>query len=309
MSVRIGTRGSRLAVIQAEKVRAALLQVNPGLETEIVTIKTLGDRVLDAPLSKIGGKGIFIREIEDALLAGRIDLAVHSLKDLPTTIPEGLALGCTLSREDPRDALVSPDGRPFDRLQAGERIGTSSLRRAAQLLRLNPGLRIVELRGNVDTRLQKMAGGECEAVVLAACGLERAGLAARIVERFEPERLLPAVCQGIIGVEIRRDDPRIAGLVAAASDPRSFRMAEAERAFLHRLEGGCQVPVGCLSVLEAAGARIEGLVASLDGQSIVRASRAGAAEDLVRLAEELAGELLARGGEEILEQIRNRAGS
>jgi len=307
MSVRIGTRGSRLAVIQAEKVRAALLQVDPGLETEIVTIKTLGDRVLDAPLSKIGGKGIFIREIEEALLAGRIDLAVHSLKDLPTTIPEGLALGCTLSREDPRDALVSPDGRPFDRLQAGERIGTSSLRRAAQLLRLNPRLRIVELRGNVDTRLQKMAGGECEAVVLAACGLERAGLAGRIVERFAPERLLPAVCQGIIGVEIRRDDP-VAGLVAAASDPRSFRMAEAERAFLRRLEGGCQVPVGCLSVLEAAGGRIEGLVASLDGQRIVRASRAGAAEDLVRLAEELAGELLARGGEEILEQIRSSAG-
>lgn len=308
MSLRIGTRGSRLALIQAEKVRSVLLSRRAGLQAQIVTIQTQGDRVLDSPLSRIGGKGLFIREIEDALLAGRIDLAVHSLKDLPTALPEGLALAGALSREDPRDAFVSRDGRTPAGMRDGERVGTSSLRRAAQLLQLNPRLRIVDMRGNVDTRLRKLAEGECAALVLAACGLDRLGLGGRITERLDPGQMLPAVCQGIIGIEIRRQDRRSAELLDSVSDPGSLRMAAGERAFLRRLEGGCQVPVGCLSALDGSECRVEGLVATLDGRRVIRRSVAGPVERIEGLAEELAETILAEGGEEILEQIRNSLG-
>ncbi len=305
MTLRIGTRGSRLALIQAEMVRSALAARYPGLEAEIATIKTRGDRILDAPLSQIGGKGLFIREIEEELASGTIDVAVHSLKDLPTVLPEALELGGALSRDDPRDALVSRDGRTLSQLADGQRIGTSSLRRAAQLLRLRPGLRIVNLRGNVDTRLQKLAEGQCDAVVLAACALERAGLGERICERLAPELLLPAACQGIIALETRRGDRATADLAAGISDPRSLAMAGAERAFLDRLQGGCQVPAGCLSRVEADRGAIEGLIASLDGRVLIRRSRSGPAAELHTMALELAEEILAEGGAEILEQIRN----
>ncbi len=304
MTLRIGTRGSRLALIQAEMVRSALKESFPGLGTEIVTIKTRGDRILDAPLSQIGGKGLFIREIEEALAAGKIDLAVHSLKDMPTVLPEGLELGGVLPRDDPRDALASRDGRTLSQLEAGRRVGTSSLRRAAQLLWIDPGLRIVDLRGNVDTRLQKMAAGQCDAVVLAACALERSGYGERICERFAPVQLLPAACQGIIGLETRSGDGAIAELASGISDPRSLAMAFAERAFLDRLQGGCQVPAACLSAIEGERGTIEGLVASLDGRRLIRRSRAGRAADLDGLAVELAEEILADGGAEILERIR-----
>jgi hydroxymethylbilane synthase len=305
MRVRIGTRGSRLALTQAEMVRSALNARFPGLQAEIMTIKTRGDRILDSPLSKIGGKGLFIREIEEALAAGRIELAVHSLKDLPTTLPGGLVLGGALAREDPRDALVSREGQALEELPDGERVGTSSLRRAAQLLSLRPGLRVVDLRGNVGTRLSKMEHGECDALILAACALDRAGLGGRISERLRPELMLPAACQGIIGIETRRDDRRTAELVAGINDHRSYQMAAAERTFLSRLEGGCQVPAGCLSAIEGENATIEGLVASLDGRRLIRRSRIGPAGQLAALAEELAEQMLAEGGGEILEGIRN----
>lgn len=307
MILRIGTRASTLAVIQAEILCAALRAHYASLRTEIVRLSTRGDKVQDLPLSAIGGKGLFIREIEQALAAGQIDAAVHSLKDLPTVLPEELVLAGTLRREDPRDALVSRDGSLLEQLPEGARIGTSSLRRGAQLRFLRPALEVVDLRGNVETRLRRMEEGRCEAVVLAACGLDRAGHAGRIAERFAADRLLPAVCQGIIGVETRREDRRTREIVAAISDEDSWRMAEAERTFLHRLQGGCQVPVGCLCGFEEDTCRIEGLVASLDGRQVLRRALQGPAADSRRLAGELAQRILSEGGAEILEQIRNRA--
>jgi hydroxymethylbilane synthase len=307
-TLRVGTRGSKLALVQAEAVRSILESRFPGLEVEIRTIKTRGDRILDAPLSKIGGKGLFIREIEDALRRGRIDVAVHSLKDLPTLLPAELALGGVLVREDPRDALVSLGGRRLADLGAGDRIGTSSLRRRAQLLAVKPGLQVVEVRGNVDTRLAKLGQGRFDALVLAASGLKRAGAEAQIVELLAPELMLPAVCQGIIGMEMRREDTRTAGLIGAVSDPVTFEIASAERVFLHRLEGGCQVPVGCLAAIDGGAGAVTGMVASLDGRRVVRRSRRGPAAKLGQLAESLAADILEAGGGQILGSIRSYAG-
>jgi hydroxymethylbilane synthase len=303
-SVVIGTRGSRLALIQAEKVRSALRSKHPGLETEILIIKTRGDKILDSPLSRIGGKGLFIREIEEALIEGRIDVAVHSLKDLPTSLPPELILGGVLRREDPRDALVSLRRSGLTDLKGGERVGTSSLRRRAQLLKANPELEVVDIRGNVDTRLEKLKNGTCDALVLAACGLERAGYAQSISQYLEPKVMLPAVCQGIIGMEIRKQDRRIGELVAGVGDPSTLQIAEAERAFLHRLEGGCQVPIACLAAVKEGRGQVAGMVASLDGTRIVRRNLEGEAGELRRMASELADEILDNGGEEILGSIR-----
>jgi hydroxymethylbilane synthase len=303
-SVLIGTRGSKLALIQAEKVRAALQSKFTGLEAEILVIKTQGDKILDSPLSQIGGKGLFIREIEEALIGGQIDVAVHSLKDLPTDLPPELMLGGVLLREDPRDALISRNGSGLADLTAGGRIGTSSLRRRAQLLRANPNLEVIDIRGNVDTRLEKLSSGVCDALVLAACGLRRAGHAEAITEYLDPQVMLPAVCQGIIGMEVRSRDKRITEMVAGISDPLTFQIAEAERIFLHRLEGGCQVPVGCLATVQEGQGVITGLVASLDGARIVRRAREGKTAELCRLAAELAEEILENEGAEILGSIR-----
>jgi hydroxymethylbilane synthase len=305
--LRIGTRGSRLALIQAEAVRSVLESRFPGLEVQMRTIKTRGDRILDSPLSKIGGKGLFIREIEAALEQGRIDVAVHSLKDLPTVLPEELTLGGVLAREDPRDALVSRGGRRLAALGAGDRVGTSSLRRRAQLLALNPELQVAEVRGNVDTRLAKLAQGQFEALILAASGLKRAGAEAEITEVLDPELMLPAVCQGIVGMETRREDARTAGLIGAVSDPVTFEIAEAERIFLHSLEGGCQVPIGCLAAIDEGMGTVTGMVASLDGRRIVRSSRRGPAGELGQLAAGLAADILKAGGGEILGSIRSHA--
>ena len=303
-TVLIGTRGSKLALIQAERVRAALESKVAGLETEIRVIKTKGDRILDSPLSRIGGKGLFIREIEEALIEGRIDVAVHSLKDLPTVLPAELVLGGVLPREDPRDALISGRNCGFADLKAGERIGTSSLRRRAQILKANPELEVIDIRGNVDTRLEKLEKGLCDALVLAACGLERAGYAQIISETLDPELMLPAVCQGIIGMEVRKQDERINELLAGISDPSTLRIAEAERIFLHRVEGGCQVPIGCLATAGDGRGVVTGLVASLDGTRVVRRTREGKARNLPRLSDELAEEVLDNGGAEILGSIR-----
>jgi hydroxymethylbilane synthase len=304
--VRIGTRGSKLALVQAQRVRCALLAPYPDLQVTVAAIKTSGDRIIDSPLSRIGGRGLFIREIEEALIHSRLEMAVHSLKDLPTTLPGGLVLAGVLPRENPRDVFISRDGRKLPELTARDRVGTSSLRRKAQLLALNPNLRVVDIRGNLDSRLRKMSRGECEAVVLAACGLVRLGLAGRITEYLEPDRMLPAVCQGILGIETRGEDGGSRAMVSGIGDPLTMQMAEAERTFLRRMGGGCQIPIGCLSSMADDVVTISGLVAELDGRRVVRRMVQGPLSDLQRLAERLADALLAEGGAEILDSIRNR---
>jgi hydroxymethylbilane synthase len=305
-TLRLGTRGSPLALWQAGEVERRLLEKTPGLRIEREILKTPGDRVLDQPLFRIGDKGLFTKDVEAALAAGRIDLAVHSLKDLPTALAPGLALGAVLEREDPRDALVSA-GPWLHELPPGARVGTSSLRRRAQLLALRPDLRIVEVRGNVSTRLAKAERGECEAIVLARAGLLRLGLGNRAVEVFDPERLLPAVGQGVVAVEVREDDARTREL-AAAIDHRPTRLAvTAERALLARLEGGCQVPVGALAVGAGGELVLSALVADLDGRDPVRATEAAkvASEEEARaLGERVAERLLAGGAREVLDRIR-----
>ncbi len=302
--IRIGTRGSKLALVQADRVKAELLERFPDLEIERVIIKTRGDKILDTPLAKIGGKGLFIKEIEEALLQDEIDLAVHSLKDLPTSFPERLTLGAVLEREDPRDALVSLHGKRLKALSASDRIATSSLRRRSQLLGRNRSFRVVDIRGNIDTRLRKMEEGYCEALILAACGLKRLGLAGRITQYLEPEIMLPAVCQGIIGLEIRREDGAIEGMVSQINHPPTFLVAEAERAFLNTLEGGCQVPVACRALLEKERVTIAGLIADPEGRAVIRKTTEGKAEEAAQLGRELADSILKEGGAEILESIR-----
>ncbi len=303
--LRIGTRGSALALAQAALVREALRRAAPELATEIVPIRTQGDRVLDRPLAEVGGKGLFIREIEEALQEGRIDLAVHSLKDLPTELPGALVLGAVLERGDPRDALVSRGGLTLAQMSPGSRVGTSSLRRRAQLLAACGGrVEVVDIRGNLDTRVRKMREGQCEALVLAASGLARAGLEEPIAELLDPEVMLPAVCQGIIGVETRRDEPEVAELMRRVDHPPTHRAALAERAFLRRIEGGCLVPAACLAVEEAQGCTVTGLAASLDGRTVLRRSARGAVPEMEALAVGVAEGILAEGGTEILEAIR-----
>ena len=305
-TLRLGTRGSPLALWQAGEVERRLLAARPGLRIEREILKTPGDRVPDEALFRIGDRGLFTKDVEAALVAGRIDLAVHSLKDLPTTLAPGLALGAVLERDDPRDALVSA-GPWLHELPAGARVGTSSLRRRAQLLSLRPDLRIVELRGNVSTRLAKAERGECEALVLARAGLLRLGLESRAVEVFEPERILPAVGQGVVAVEVREGDARARDL-AAAIDHTATRLAvTAERALLARLEGGCQVPIGALAACAEGGLRLDGLVADLDGRRIVRASEAARVTsegEALRLGERVAARLLAQGAADVLDGIR-----
>jgi hydroxymethylbilane synthase len=305
--LRIGTRASRLALWQADRVAELLRTAHPGLRVERVEMVTVGDRVLDTALSRIGDKGLFTRELEDALRAGRIDLAVHSLKDLPTELPEDLALGAVVEREDPRDALVSRAGCDFERLPAGARVGTSSLRRRAQILARRPDLVVVDLRGNVPTRLGKVARGDADAAVLARAGLVRLGLEARITQVLEPEALLPAVGQGALGVEVRRADERVARLIEPLDHAPSRLATVAERALLARLEGGCQVPVGALAESRNGRLRLRALVAGVDGRRLVRDEIEGAASDAAaaaRLGTRLAERLLAAGAGAILDAIR-----
>ncbi len=305
-TLRLGTRGSPLALWQADAVERLLLAAHPGLRIERVILKTPGDRVVEEPLFRIGDKGLFSKDVEKALASGRIDLAVHSLKDLPTALAPGLVLGAVLEREDPRDALVSAGAR-LDELPRAARVGTSSLRRRAQLLSLRSDLRMVDLRGNVATRLAKAGKGECDALVLARAGLLRLGLAKRAVEVFEPDRLLPAVGQGVIAVEVREDDTRTRPLVAALDHVPTRHAASAERAMLARLEGGCRVPVGGLAVLGEGLLRLIGLVADLDGRRVVRldeAARVAEEAGARALGERLAERLLAAGAREVLDRVR-----
>jgi len=299
----IATRGSQLALIQSGWIRDRLLEVEPGLSIALEKIQTTGDKILDVPLAAIGGKGLFVKEIEEALLSGRAQLAVHSIKDMPVELPPGLHLAAIPRREDRRDALISRSGKGLEGLAKGARVGTSSLRRKAKLLALRPDLEIVSRRGNVETRIRKMDQGQVEAVILAAAGLKRLGLEERVSAYLDPEVMLPAVGQGALGLECRHDDQPTNDLVSRLTDPVAWVEVTAERAFLARLEGGCQVPIACLARLSGLELEVEGLVADLDGRRLIRKGIKGPAEEAGRLGRELAEDVLASGAGEILAEV------
>lgn len=303
IQLRIGTRGSALALWQAEWVKAQLLAAHEELAVELLVIKTTGDKILDVPLAKVGGKGLFVKEIEEALLDGKADLAVHSVKDMPAELPEGLHLAVMPPREDPRDALISRNGAGLEALPHGARVGTSSLRRAAQLLHLRPDLRIETLRGNVDTRLRKLESEGFDAIVLAAAGLKRMELSHVVSEYLEPERMLPAVGQGALGIETRTGDAFTNEVVASLAHPQTMTIVRAERAFLKRLEGGCQVPIGAHATMEGETLILTGMVADLEGVRLIRKELRGDAQQPEVVGERLAEVILESGGAEILAEF------
>ncbi|MEN8259259.1 MAG: hydroxymethylbilane synthase [Pseudomonadota bacterium] len=301
--IRIATRKSPLALWQAEYVAERLTQAHPGLRTELVKMTTRGDRILDAPLTKVGGKGLFVKELEQGMLEGRADIAVHSMKDVPVDFPAGLHLAAILSREDPRDAFVSGRYRSLEQLPDHARIGTSSLRRQCQLKARFPGFEILSLRGNVNTRLAKLDAGHYDAIILAVAGLKRLGLDARIVEALDPDVSLPAIGQGAIGVECRADDIRVNQLLEALHDPVTGVCLTAERAMNNRLHGGCQVPIAGFAELHDGRLRLRGLVGSPDGKVIIRSERSGPENAAADLGSGLAEELLSRGADRILDAL------
>ena len=306
MRLRIGTRKSPLALWQAEHVKARLEAAHDGLEVELVHVVTMGDKILDVPLAQVGGKALFVKEIEERLLSGDIDLAVHSMKDVPTVLPEGLGLVATSAREDPHDAFVARDPKAtpgFASLPQGARVGTSSLRRAAQLKARRPDLEIVSIRGNVGTRLGKLESDDLAAVILACAGLKRLGFGERITERLDPEVSLPAIGQGALGLEARLDDDRVRGLVSVLDDPDTGRCVAAERALLDRLEGGCQVPIGGYCVVDGGGLWMRALVADLDGGRVIRAEDRADPAGAEALGRGLGDRLLADGARDILAAV------
>jgi hydroxymethylbilane synthase len=296
--LRMGTRGSPMALYQAGFVRDRLQAVHPQLAAEgaleLVIIRTTGDRVQNRLLAEIGGKGLFTKEIEEALLDNRIDLAVHSLKDMETLLPAGLVIGCVLPRDDPRDALVSRDGAGLGDLPRGARIGSASLRRRAQLLRERPDLEVLPIRGNVDTRLGKLAAGEVEALVLALCGLERLGRAAAVTEVLSAGRMLPAVGQGALAIECRSGDLGVLELLAPLNDPQSMACVIAERAMLAALDGSCRTPIAGLATIEGDLLTMDALLLAPDGSAERRGRGEGAMADAARIGNEV-GERLRRG--------------
>lgn len=295
-SIRIGTRGSALALAQAHETRDRLMAAHglPGDAFQIVVIKTTGDRVLDRPLKEIGGKGLFTREIEDALTGGEIDIAVHSMKDMPTVQPGGLVIDCYLPREDVRDAFVSAQFSGISDLPQGAVVGSSSLRRRAQLLHRRPDLQLVEFRGNVQTRLKKLEDGVAVATFLAMAGLSRLGMLHVARGAVSPDDMLPAVAQGCIGVERRAGDARMAGLLAAISDADSAARIAAERAFLARLDGSCQTPIAGLAELQGDRLQLRGEVLRPDGTEVIAGTRTGPVSDGAAMGTDLAEELRAR---------------
>lgn len=297
-TIRIGTRGSPLALAQANEVRDRLIAAHglPAETLEVIVIRTSGDRIQDRPLAEAGGKGLFTKEIEEALERGDIDLAVHSMKDMPTALPNGLGISAILPREDVRDAFVSLRWPTLAALPPGARVGTSSLRRAAQVLRLRPDLAVVPFRGNVETRLAKLADGIADATLLACAGLNRLGKADSITQAIEPGDMLPAVAQGAVGVEIRLTDPEIATLVASLDDAASATTVAAERTFLARLEGSCRTPIAALANLTGEGIRLRGEILTPDGRTAHATERHGPVHDLAALATDAADELRRRGG-------------
>jgi hydroxymethylbilane synthase len=308
--LRIGTRGSSLALWQANHV-ADLLAQRHGIETELVRIRTAGDRLQSAPVAQVnaaigsesGAKGIFIKELEEALLAGSIDLAVHSMKDVPTEIPAGLVFAAITRREDPRDCLISRDGATLETLAPGARVGTSSLRRQAQLRHHRPDLEAVDLRGNVDTRLRKLDAGKFDAIVLAVAGVNRLGLTSRITQILNEDVMLSAVGQGALGIETRANDAGTSKLAAAFDDAETRACVTAERALLHELQGGCQVPLGAWAHLVAGEIHIEAAVFAADGRDFVRRDTRGAPADAAGAGRRLGKTLLEAGADRILRLV------
>ncbi|MGH9320334.1 MAG: hydroxymethylbilane synthase [Vicinamibacteria bacterium] len=305
--IRIGTRGSRLALVQTQSVADALRERHPGVAIEIETIQTHGDRVPDKPLSAIADPGLFIKEIETALLGDRVDLAVHSMKDVPSKVPEGLSLSATTERADPRDVLVAKTASSLETLPGGATVATGSLRRRSQLLSLRPDLRIEELRGNVPTRLEKFDRSSWEAIVLAGAGLKRLGLTSRIQAYIPVDRMIPAVGQGALALETRDSDRELRERIAFLNHPESERAVASERAFLARLEGGCQVPIAAHAVIRDGSLRLRGYVGAVDGSRHLRREIEGDAESGARLGLELAEAMLKEGAAAIVGEAGGRS--
>ena len=301
--IRIATRQSPLALWQAHYVQQRLMACHPGLQVELVPMVTRGDVILDTPLAKVGGKGLFVKELELALLEGRADIAVHSMKDVPVDFPAGLGLTTICEREDPRDAFVSNRFASLDQLPQGSVVGTSSLRRQCQLSARRPDLVIRSLRGNVGTRLGKLDAGEYDAIILAVAGLKRLGLHARIRQGMPAEESLPAVGQGAVGIECRLDDADTIALLAVLNDENTACRVRAERAMNLRLEGGCQVPIGSYAILEGDRLWLRGLVGSPDGSQMIRGERRGPRDDAEKMGISLAEELLEKGARDILAEV------
>lgn len=297
-----------MALCQSEWFQSRIHQAAPEVRVTLRKIQTTGDKIADVPLTKIGGKGLFVKEIEEALIDGTIDVAVHSMKDVPAQLPEGLEILCVPPREDARDVLISRDGRSFKELPQGARVGTASLRRQAQLLNARPDLHIEMLRGNLDTRLRKLREGQFDAIVLAAAGLRRLAWGHEITEYLDPAVSLPAIGQGALGIEGRSDDHFVRSILSRLNDPATAAPVAAERAFLHRLEGGCQVPIAAHARLSGESLSLEGLVASVDGKTVLRDRVQGPSREAGALGVQLAERLLARGGDKILREIYGIAG-
>jgi hydroxymethylbilane synthase len=305
LTLRIATRKSALALWQAEHVAKLLREAHSGLEIQLVPLLTQGDRIQDRTLAAIGGKGLFIKELEVAIEDLRADIAVHSMKDVPADLPDGLAIEAVLTRADTRDALVTTSGiARLEDLPQNAVVGTSSLRRQAQLRALRPDLRIESLRGNVDTRIRKLEAGGMDAIVLACAGLVRLGLESRITARLDPQICLPAVTQGVIGIECRRSDARTAGLLQALEDRATRKVMDAERAFAARLGGSCQSPIAAYAELDADRIRLRGLVAEPDGSRLLRDSATGDAKNPAAIGRQLADRMLAAGAGPLLERLR-----
>lgn len=302
-TLRIATRKSPLAMWQAEFVKARLEAEHSGLSVELLPMSTKGDKILDTPLAKIGGKGLFLKELENAMLDGRADIAVHSMKDVPMEFPDGLGLYCICEREDPRDAFVSNDYPSLDALPQGAIVGTSSLRRQCQLLKLRPDLQIKDLRGNVNTRLAKLDAGEYHAIILASAGLLRLAMQQRIADYLSPDTLLPAGGQGAVGIECRSDDARLHALLAPLNDADTAIRVKAERALNHRLQGGCQVPIACFAELDGSQLRLRALVGAIDGSRVIEDEIHGPAEQAEQLGVTLAERLLSAGADKILAEV------
>lgn len=299
----IGTRQSLLALWQSNHIASLLRKQYPDCQVTLKKIVTKGDRILDVPLAQIGGKGLFTKEIETELLDGTVDLAVHSLKDMPTVLPEGLCLTAITTRANVGDAFVSNKYASFSELPQGAVLGTSSLRRKAQLLAVRPDLKIVDLRGNVDTRLRKLDEGQMDAIILAAAGLERLGHADRIREIIPTTVCLPAVGQGALAIECRSDNKEVRDMLAFLNDLPTKQATDAERAFLGLIEGGCQVPIGVHAEVENDNVKIEAVIASLDGSKVLRNNITGSAVNAADLGRKLGQQMLAEGGEQILADI------
>ena len=301
--LRIATRKSPLALWQAEHVKARLLQAHEGLEVELVTMSTQGDKILDTPLAKIGGKGLFVKELEQGMLEGRADIAAHSIKDVPMEFPEGLYLSTILEREEPCDAFVSNKYDTLDDLPEGAVVGTSSLRRRCQLLNRRPDLKIEDLRGNVNTRLSKLDDGQYDAIILACAGLIRLEMADRIKQSISSDIILPAVGQGSVGLEAREGDDETLELISILDHPTTRYRVVAERALNHGLNGGCQVPIACHATVNGDELHLRALVGEPDGSNIVSGEKSGSLDDAEVIGTELANELLAKGAKTILDRL------